>query len=136
MQKTIHYTRSSRYWSATDIEDAFICVNFHPDERDKTAFTTPRGRYRFTVMPQGAMNSPTYFSHVADEMFKHIPKAELLNFIDDTTNHSRIFTQHLTKQERMCNALRTKRLIIKVSKPHFLQDSTWCLGHILRIISK
>jgi len=84
-----HFTKGSRYWSVTDIKDAFFCINLHPDDRDKTAFTTPRGRFRFTVMPQGATNSPPFFANVAQDTFSHIPKSELLNFIDDTTNHSR-----------------------------------------------
>ena len=81
-------------------------------------------------MPQGAMNSPTFFSHVADETFQHIPKSELLNFIDDTTNHSRSFVTHMMTQQTMYDALRAKRLIMKISKSHFLHDSTRCLGHI------
>ena len=125
-----HHTHGSKYWSVTDIKDAFFCVNLHPEDRDKTAFTTPRGRFRFTVMPQGAMNSPTFFSHVADETFQHIPKSELLNFIDDTTNHSRTFIQHMITQQAMYDALRSKRLIMKISKSHFLHDSTRCLGNI------
>ena len=125
-----HFTKGSRYWSVTDIKDAFFCVNLHPDDRDKTAFTTPRGRFRFTVMPQGAMNSPTFFSNVAQDTFSHIPKSELLNFIDDTTNHSRTFVKHLVTQQAMYDALRSKRLIMKISKSHFLQDSVRCLGHI------
>ena len=125
-----HFTKGSRYWSVTDIKDAFFCVNLHPDDRDKTAFTTPRGRFRFTVMPQGATNSPTFFSNVAQDTFSHIPKSELLNFIDDTTNHSKTFMKHLITQQAMYNALRSKRLIMKISKSHFLQDSVRCLGHI------
>jgi hypothetical protein len=125
-----NFTKGSRFWSQTDIKDAFFCINLHPDDRDKTAFTTPRGRYRFIVMPQGAMNSPTFFSHVAQETFQHIPRSELLNFIDDTTNHSRTFKQHLITQQKMYDALRSKRLIMKISKSHFLQDSMRCLGHI------
>ena len=125
-----HFTKGSRYWSVTDIKDAFFCINLHPDDRDKTAFTTPRGRFRFTVMPQGAMNSPTFFSNVAQDTFSHIPKSDLLNFIDDTTNHSRTFIKHLITQQAMYDALRSKRLIMKISKSHFLQDSVRCLGHI------
>ena len=125
-----HFTKGSRFWSATDIKDAFYCIKLHPDDRDKTAFTTPRGRFRFTVMPQGATNSPKFFAHVAQDTFQHIPKSELLNFIDDTTNHSRTFKQHLITQQTMYDALRSKRLIMKVSKSHFLQDSIRVLGHI------
>jgi transposase InsO family protein len=125
-----HFTKGSRYWSVTDIKDAFFCINLHPDDRDKTAFTTPRGRFRFTVMPQGATNSPPFFANVAQDTFSHIPKSELLNFIDDTTNHSRSFMQHLKTQQSMYDALRSKRLIMKISKSHFLQDSVRCLGYI------
>ena len=82
-------------------------------------------------MPQGAMNLSTFFSRIAaNDTFQHIPKSELLNFIDDTTNHSKAFKQHLLTQQKMYDALRAKRLIMKVSKSHFLQDSMRCLGHI------
>jgi hypothetical protein len=126
----IHFTLGSRYWSSTDIKDAFFCINMHPDDRDKTTFTTPRGRFRFQVMPQGAKNSPTFFAQVAQDTFSHIPKSELINFIDDTLNHSRTFDQHLVTQQRMYDALRSKRLIMKVSKSHFLYDSMRVLGNI------
>ena len=77
-----------------------------------------------------ASNSPTFFSQIAQDTFSHIPKSELINFIDDTLNHSRTFDQHLVTQQRMYDALRSKRLIMKVSKSHFLYDSMRVLGHI------
>ena len=129
-EDVIHHTRGSRYWSSTDIRDAFFVVNLAPEDRHKTAFTTPRGRFQYTVLPQGTSNAPMFFSWVANRTFSHIPKGSLINFIDDTTNHSRHFKPHLLTQQEMYDALRANKLVLKIAKSHFLYPSVRILGHI------
>jgi hypothetical protein len=71
-----------------------------------------------------------FFSWVANRTFSHIPKGSLINFIDDTTNHSRHFRPHLLIQQEMYDALRTNKLVLKIAKSHFLYPSVRILGHI------
>jgi Reverse transcriptase (RNA-dependent DNA polymerase) len=106
-------------------------VYMHLDSRDATTFTTPQGRWRFTVMPQGAKNSAPFFAKIAHDTFQHIPKSKLINFVDDTTNHSRRFLTHWETQQEMYDALRAKCLVAKVSKSHFLYPSAKVLGSIM-----
>jgi hypothetical protein len=131
MEDIVHFTRGSRYWSITDIKDAFFVVYMDVGSRDATTFTTPLGRWRFTVMPQGAKNSATFFAKIASETFSGIPKGRLINFVDDTTNHSRRFLQHWLTQQEMYDALRSKCLVAKVSKSHFLYPTAKVLGSIM-----
>jgi RNase H-like domain found in reverse transcriptase/Reverse transcriptase (RNA-dependent DNA polymerase)/Integrase zinc binding domain/Integrase core domain len=126
-----HYTRGARYWSLTDIKDAFFVVKMDEKSSQYTAFTTPGGRYEFTVMPQGAQNSPMFWSSIAADTFSHIPKDRLINFIDDTTCHSRRFLHHMESQQLMYDAMRGKKMVSKLSKCHYLYPSAKILGHIM-----
>jgi hypothetical protein len=81
-------------------------------------------------MPQGTTNAPMFFSWVANQTFSHIPKSELINFIDDTTNHSRHFIPHLRTQQNMYDALRANSMVPMISRSHFLYSSVRILGHI------
>jgi hypothetical protein len=128
---SFHFTKGDRYWSLTDIKDAFFTVTMEPTSRQYTAFTTPGGRYEFTVMPQGAQNSPMFFADIAADTFKHIPKSRLINFIDDTTNHSRRFYTHWETQQMMYDAMRDKKMVAKMNKSHYLYPSAKVLGHIM-----
>jgi transposase InsO family protein len=126
-----HYTRGARYWSLTDIKDAFFVVKMDDKSSQYTAFTTPGGRWEFTVMPQGAQNSPMFWSSIAADTFSHIPKDRLINFIDDTTCHSRRFLHHIESQQMMFDAMREKRMVSKLSKCHYLYPSAKILGQIM-----
>jgi hypothetical protein len=81
------------------------------------------------VLPQGTSNAPVFFSWVADRTFAGIPRSELINFIDDSTVHSKDFIPHLASMQRMYDALRTQSLILKVSKSHFGYAAVKILGH-------
>ena len=130
LEHVIHHTRGSRYWSLTDIKDAFFVVYMDPESRDCTTFSTPNGRWRFAVMPQGAQNSATFFAHIAQDTFGDIPRNRLINFIDDTTNHARKFITHYETQQLMYDALRKKCLVAKIAKSHYLYPSAKILGNI------
>ena len=131
MADVLHHTKGSRYWSITDIKDAFFTVHMEEASREYTTFTTPGGRYQFTVMPMGAQNSPMFWSKIATETFSHIPKSRLINFIDDNTNHAKRFYMHYETQQEMYDAMRSKKMVCKVSKSHFLYPSAKILGHIM-----
>ena len=131
MADVLHHTRGSRYWSITDIKDAFFTVHMEEASREYTTFTTPGGRYKFTVMPMGAQNSPMFWSRIATETFSHIPKSKLINFVDDNTNHAKRFYTHYQTQQEMYDAMREKKMVCKVSKSHFLYPSAKILGHIM-----
>jgi RNase H-like domain found in reverse transcriptase len=82
-------------------------------------------------MPQGAKNSATSFAKTASDTFAKTPKSKLINFVDNTTNHSRKFLDHWLTQQEMYDALKEKRLVAKVSKGHFLYPTAKVLGSII-----
>jgi len=126
-----HYTRGSRYYTSVDFRDAFFTVALAEEDRDKTAFTTPYGRYEWCVLPQGALNSSKLYSKVTLEALQHIPKSELINYIDDSLVHSRRFLRHLDILQKMYDAMRVKTMVCKIDKSHLGYDHMKALGHVI-----
>ena len=81
------------------------------EDRVKTAFTTPFGRYKWCVLPTGIINSK-----VTLEALKHIPRTELINYLDDSMPHSRRFLKHLEVLQQMYEAMREKTMVCKIEK--------------------
>ena len=52
---------SSTYFSVMDLSSGYWQVKLHPQDKEKTAFTTGTGLYQFTVMPFGLVNAPMTF---------------------------------------------------------------------------
>ena len=126
-----HYTRGSRYYSSVDFRDAFFTVALAEEDRDKTAFTTPFGRYEWCVLPMGMINSSRLYSKVTLEALKHIPRTELINYIDDSMPHSRRFLKHMEILQRMYEAMREKTMVCKIEKSHLGFNQMKSLGHII-----
>ena len=126
-----HYTRGSRYYSSVDFRDAFFTVALAEEDRDKTAFTTPYGRFQWCVLPQGALNSSKLYSKVTLDTLHHIPKTELINYIDDSLVHSRRFLKHMEILQKMYDAMRIKTMVCKIDKSHLGHHQMKALGHII-----
>jgi len=61
----------SVYFSTIDLSASFFQAPFLSDlDRDKTAFMTRKGQFRFTTMRQGCANSPSMFSRLMSMVLK------------------------------------------------------------------
>lgn len=56
------------YFSSIDLASRFWQISVHPDSREKTAFTTQQGLYKFSVMPFCLMNAPAIFQHLMHQV--------------------------------------------------------------------
>lgn len=57
----IEESLDAQYFSAIDLASAYNQVEVHPDDRHKTAFTTPMGLFEYNRMPFGLCNVPALF---------------------------------------------------------------------------
>ena len=54
-----------------------------PQSQEKTAFTTPRGLYEFTVTSFRLCNAPATFQRLMEEVLSRLPREQCLVYLDD-----------------------------------------------------
>jgi hypothetical protein len=70
------------YFSVLDLQSGFWQIPLHPDDMEKTAFSTARGHYEFVVMPFGLCNAPATFQRAMDQLLRDL-RAFCQAYMDD-----------------------------------------------------
>ncbi len=86
VQDTIARLAGSDIFSGVDMAGAFHCIDFHPEDREKTAFTTS-----FATFQQKWLGFSITNCHLIDRVLQYIPPLEALSFVDDGVVHSSCF---------------------------------------------
>jgi hypothetical protein len=60
------------YFSVLDLQSGFWQIPLHPDDMEKTAFSTMRGHFEFTVLPFGLCNAPATFQRAMDQLLRDL----------------------------------------------------------------
>lgn len=121
----------ARYFSAIDLASAYNQVEVHPDDRQKTAFTTPMGLFEYNRMPFGLCNAPASFQRLMQTIFREDLLQILLVYLDDIIVYSDSIADHLKRLERVFQKLREHGLKIEAEKCQFFQSQVRYLGHVV-----
>ncbi len=70
-----------RYFTKIDLSKGYWQIPLENESKEKTAFTTPKGLYQFTVMCFGLVTAPAVFSRMMRKLLDNIDDVD--NFIDD-----------------------------------------------------
>ena len=81
------------YFSFLDGASAYWAVEMEEGDRQKTAFSTPRGHYEMVRMPFGLCNSQATYQRLMDSTLEGIEAAD--PNVDDTCVHSPDFENHM-----------------------------------------
>lgn len=133
IEDVLHAAKTSNYMTTCDLRSGYFQVAVAPCDRDKTAFITPLGTFRFKRMPMGLRNSGATFQRLIDRFKsgKSISDVSLLAYLDDLVILSGTFEQHLKDLEAVFDRLAMFKLRINREKSHFARESVKFLGHII-----
>ena len=117
------------WFSTLDLRAGYHNIPVAEKDRDKTAFITRRGCWRYTVMPFGVTCAPSVFQRLMDLVLAGLSYEYCLVYLDDIIIYARTFDEHLRRLEAVFSRLRWARLKLKPSKCSLLQRKVSFLGH-------
>ncbi|HSN23026.1 MAG TPA: reverse transcriptase family protein, partial [Methylomicrobium sp.] len=127
----INAMSGSSWFSTLDLRAGYHNIPVAECDRDKTAFVTRRGCWRYTVMPFGLTCSPSVFQRLMDMVLHGLSYEVCLVYLDDIIIYSETFEEHLHRLEAVLQRLRWAKLKLKPSKCHLLQRKVEFLGHTI-----
>ena len=116
------------YFSTLDLASGYWQVEVSPEDREKTAFSTPYGLYQFRVVPFGLYNAPATFQRLMEEVLAGLHWTSCLVYLNDIIVFSQTIEDHLDKLREVFSRIRDAGLKIKPTKCHLLQRSIHYLG--------
>jgi len=81
----------SSWFTTLDLRSGYYNIPVAEQDRDKSAFVTRRGCYRYTVMPFGMTCAPSVFQRLMDCVLAGLSYITCLVYLDDII----VFTGHL-----------------------------------------
>ena len=118
-------------FSSMDMKAGYHQLSMSPEDRDKTAFVTRRGLFRFRTLPFGLCNATASFSRLIQLLLSGLNFEVCLAYLDDLLVFSRTPQEHLDRLELVFQRLAQANLKLKPSKCNFFQTSIDFLGHTI-----
>eukprot|EP00731_Ephydatia_muelleri_P024875 Em0016g1146a len=106
----------SKFFTTMDLASGYWQVEMAPEDRPKTAFSTPEGLYQFRVMPFGLCNAPATFQRLMDRVLGTLKWSSCLVYFDDIIVVGSSFGDHLRHIASVLMKLREAGLKLKPTK--------------------
>ena len=122
----------ANWMSVLDLNMAYHQVPMNPADKEKTAFSTPRGGlYQYVTMPFGLCNAGATFQRIIETALRGLQWHILVLYLDDIIVFSKTFEEHLVNLQKVFQRLSDAGLKLKASKCSFFKREVEYLGHIV-----
>lgn len=121
----------SQYFSTLDLMSGYWQVPLDEDARDKAAFCTRGGLWRWKVLPFGLTAAPATFQRLMERVMHGLHWKSLLLYLDDVIVIGKDFQDQYEHLKEVLTRLRSAGLKLKPSKCHLFQTEVRYLGHVV-----
>jgi len=121
----------ARYFSKFDLTKGYWQIPVKREDRDKTAFSTPAGQFRWVTMPFGLVNAGACFTKMMRKLLEPLQCTEFHNFIDDVLLATESWERHLECIQMFLRRLKEANLAAKPSKCFIGYRKVEFLGHMV-----
>jgi hypothetical protein len=102
-------------------ERGIFQVDVHPGDKEKTAFSTGQGLWKFTVMPFGLCNALATFERLVETVLRGLTYDSCLVYLDDVIVIGRTFHEHLRNLRIVFQRFREARLNSVLKNANFFR---------------
>lgn len=131
VEESLTCLKQASWYSTLDLASGYWQVEVDPNDREKTAFTTPLGLYEFERMPFGLCNAPATFQRLMNRCLGGMVNDSLLIYLDDVIVFPPDFDSHIMHLEQVFEWLANHGLKLQPHKCHLFQKKVKYLGHII-----
>jgi len=124
-------TSQAKIFTKLDIKEAYHQVRIKEGEEWKTAFRTRYGHYEYTVMPFGLTNAPASFQSLINNVLRPYLDKFVVAYLDDILIYSKDEQEHVEHVRKVLEALRERKLRLKLPKCEFGVTRVEFLGYII-----
>jgi transposase InsO family protein len=121
----------ARWFSSLDLRSGYWQVEILPDDRDKTAFVTRRGQFRFKVLPFGLCNAVGLFQRLQDRVLAGLNWFVCLVYLDDIAIFSKTFDEHVVRLDMVFERMQAAGLKFNPEKCRLFQRRMEFLGYVI-----
>lgn len=131
-QELIDRTRGCDHFTVLDVPSAYFHIRVAQEDKAKTAFITPWGKFEWNVMPFGLKNAPAIFQRALHQLLlRHKLDQFVVNYMDDLLIFSKGLDQHMEHIETVLKTFALENIKLKLSKCQFIKSQVDYLGHTL-----
>ena len=117
----------SNWYSKIDMTKGYWQLPLREEDKEKTAFLTPEGKFQFRYMPFGLMTAGAQYTKLMRLVLEGIPN--VVSYIDDVLIYSANWQEHMETLGKVLERLRAANLGVKPSKCWIGYHSVEFLGH-------
>jgi len=118
-------------FSTLDLRSGYHNIPIRESDRDKTAFITRRGCFRYKVLPFGCSTAPSVYQRLMDLVLCGLTYFTCLVYLDDIIVYANDFETHLKRVREVFSRLRDANLKLNATKCYLFQIRVDFLGHVL-----
>ncbi|KAE8973500.1 hypothetical protein PR001_g26291, partial [Phytophthora rubi] len=132
IDETLEALGGALWFTTLDLRAGYWQILVAEDDKDKTAFTTKQGLYRFVRMPFGLTNAPSTFQRMMNSVLRGLTWKTCLVYLDDIVVFTRgSIEKHVVELASVLERLSAAGLTLKLKKCTFAAKSMEYLGHEL-----
>ena len=128
VEELLEQMGKAKFISTLDLTKGYYQVSVAPEDRKKTAFMAPMGKFEFTRMPFGLKGAPATFQRLMDVILGSCSEYSR-SYIDDIAIFSDSWEDHLLHLEDVLARLERAGLKAKPSKCNLAENYCSFLGH-------
>jgi len=116
------------FFSTCDLRWGYWQTEIDERDRDKTAFVTRKGQWRFKVLSFSLANAPSQFACIMELVMSGLTYDVCLVYLDDILVFSKTFEEHLVRLATVFNRLDRYSLKLKPSNAVYFNRKYHSLG--------
>lgn len=131
IETCLNSLKGASWFTTLDLRAGYHNIPIKESDRDKTAFVTRRGCWRYKVMPFGLTCAPAVFQRLMDLVLCGLSYEACMVYLDDIIIFSADFDSHLERLATVFSRLRWARLKLRADKCFFFRREVSFLGHVV-----